>query len=85
MARKPIMARYNVKAWYSWADIGAGRYAINADFSTREQALAAARASDCPLIDVVELGHGIIAERELLRHPQLAEAADWKPRDTLGI
>lgn len=75
---------FHVKAWYSWADVGAGRAAIDQSFETRDAALTAARVSDCPLIDVSEQGRGIIADRELLRHPKMSESATWEPRDTLG-
>lgn len=64
--------RYHVNAWYSWADVGAGRKAINRDYQTRRNALAAARASDCPLVDVLEAGRGVIADRELIHHPLMS-------------
>lgn len=73
--------RYHVKAWYSWADVGAGRAAIDQGYQSRDEAMAAARASDCPLIDVSERGQGVIADREMLRHPQMSEV--WVPRDTI--
>jgi len=81
--------RYHVKAWYSWADVSAGRYAINADYATRASALAAARASDCPLVDVTgresARDWGVIASRSNLIHPASSPQvrAAWSPRDTL--
>ncbi len=74
--------RYHMKARYSWGDVHAGRRAIDQHHDTEAEALAAARASDCPLIDVISPDGRIIADRETLRHPQMAEP--WSPRDTLA-
>jgi hypothetical protein len=74
-------APYHVKAWYSWRDVGAGRYEIDADYETRAEAIAAGRASDCPLVDVYDTTAGaVIAERSTLMHPQHSEPALWAPR-----
>ena len=81
-SQPPAMTRppYTVRAWYSWRDVGAGRRAIDATYQTRAEAIAAGRASDCPLVDVIERGRGVIAERCTLMHPQYSEPSQWAPR-----
>jgi hypothetical protein len=76
--------RYRVKAWYSWSDVSAGRYAIDQGYETRAEALAAARASDCPLVDVLDAQERrTIADRETIQHPLGRKGVEWAPRDTL--
>ncbi len=81
---RPERARcYHVKAWHSWPDVAAGRYAINESHDTQAAALASARALDCPLVDVISPDGRIIADRYAIQHPQDARAA-WTTRDTLA-
>lgn len=83
MAHPVFSPRYLVRCWYSWADIGAYRYASEESFETTDAAYAFARASDCPLIDVLESGKGVIAGREGLRHPKMSPEQPWEPTDSI--
>lgn len=73
--------RYAVRAWHSWQDVGAGRRAIDADYTDRADAIAAGRRAAAPLVDVIDRRDGlVIAERCALMHPQHSEPALWRPR-----
>ena len=83
MAHLVFSPRYLVRCWDSWADVGAYRYASEESFESAEAAFAFARASGCPLIDVLESGKGVVASRERLRHPKASPGQPWEPTDSI--
>ena len=68
---------YRVKAWASWADVGTDRH-YQSKHAQLKDALRAAKNLPHPLVDVARVGHGIIASRALVPHPQ--DKGSFMPR-----